>query len=86
MKSSLLLDLAGLLDEQLDVHPQRRGEGHVALAALVLGVLRLAERVVAEAQLHAGAGEVRNRRDFVEQLAQASSRNQSNESSWIRIR
>ena len=33
----LLLDLATFLDDQLDRHPQRRGEGQIALATVVLG-------------------------------------------------
>ncbi len=66
----LLLDLARLLDDELDVHAQRRREGSVALPALVLRVLRLAEAVVGEAQLQTVTCEVLDRRDLVEELAQ----------------
>ena len=66
----LLLDLAGLLDEQLDGDAQRRGVGALAVAALRLRVLGLLEVVVAEAQLHAATREVLDRRHLVEELAQ----------------
>jgi len=67
----LLLHLARLLDDELDADAQGRGVGGVAVAALALVVLRLAEGVLAEAQLHLGAGEVLDGRDLVEQLTQA---------------
>ena len=67
----LLLHLARLADDQLHVDLQRRRERHVALAALELRVLRLAERVLAKAELHPGPRKVGDRRDLVEQLAEA---------------
>ena len=66
----LLLDLAGLLDAQLDLDVERLGEGQVAGAALELGVLGLAELVVLEVELHHLAGEVLDGADLVEQLPQ----------------
>ncbi len=67
---ALALDLAGLLDEQLDVDVERLGERQVLGAALLLGVLGLPELVVEELELHDLAGEVLDRADLVEQLAQ----------------
>ena len=49
------LDLAGLVVHELGGDEQRRGVGEVLLAALVDGVLRRLEAVVAERQRH-GAG------------------------------
>ena len=68
---ALALDLAGLLDAQLDVHVERAREGQVARAALQLGVLGLAELVLAEVELHDPAREVLDGADLFEQLAQA---------------
>jgi hypothetical protein len=65
-----LLELAGGKDAQLHVHAQGRGVRHVAFTAFVFVVARLAELIVQKAQLHILAGEVRDRRDLVEQLAQ----------------
>ena len=48
----LLLDLAGLLDEQLDVARAAARSRSCPFAALELGVLGLAELVIEEAQLH----------------------------------
>ena len=67
---ALALDLAGLLDEQLDPDVERLGEGQVTRAALELVVLGSLELVLAEAQLHHSPGEVLDRADLVEQLAQ----------------
>ena len=68
---ALALDLAGLLDQELDVDVERPAEGQVLGPALLLGVLGLAELVVEELELHDLAGEVLDRADLVEQLAQA---------------
>ena len=67
----LALDLAGLLDQELDVDVQRPGERQVLRPALLLGVLRVAELVVEELELHHLAGEVLDRADLVEQLPEA---------------
>ena len=67
---ALALDLAGLLDQELDVDVQRLAERQVLGAALLLGVLGRAELVVQELELHDLAGEVLDRADLVEQLAQ----------------
>ena len=69
-EEALLLDLARILDAQLHVHEEGRGVGLVALAALVLVVLGLAELVLAEDEVHLRAGEVLDGRDLVEQIAQ----------------
>ena len=66
---ALALDLAGLLDEELDVDVERLAEGQVLGPALILGVLGLAELVVEELELHHLGGEVLDRADLVEQLA-----------------
>ena len=68
---ALALDLAGLLDEELDFDMERLDERPVADPALVLGELRVAERVVEEPELHDLAGEVLDGADLVEELAQA---------------
>ena len=68
---ALALDLAGLLDQELDVDVQRLAERQVLGAALLLGVLGGAELVVEELELHHLAGEVLDRTDLVEQLPQA---------------
>jgi hypothetical protein len=65
---ALALDLAGLLDQELDVDVQRPAEGEVLGPALELGVLGRAELVVQEVELHHLAGEVLDRADLVEQL------------------
>ena len=67
---ALALDLAGLLDQELDVHVQRLAEGEVLGPALLLGVLGCPELVVQEAQLHHLLGEVLDRADLVEQVPQ----------------
>src|SRR4029077_371518 len=68
---ALSLDLAGLLDEELDVHVERLAERQVLRPALLLGVLRLPELVIEELELHDLAGEVLDRADLVEQLAKS---------------
>ena len=68
---ALALDLAGLLDQELDVDVQRPAEREVLGPALELGVLGRSELVVQELELHHLAGEVLDRADLVEQLAQA---------------
>ena len=77
----LLADLTGLPVDERDLHRQGRRVGDVLLAAVLDGVVRLdvvvghaglpaAQRVLAE--LHReGAGEVLDRRDVVDRLAQA---------------
>src|SRR5919204_530685 len=68
-----LLDLAGVLagpDGEPGVDPQRRGVGHVAIAALFLVELGLAELVVQEFELVVLAGVVGDRIDLFEQLTQ----------------
>ena len=67
----LALDLAGLLDQELDVDVERPAERQVLRPALLLGVLRLAELVVEELELHHLAGEVLDRADLVEELPEA---------------
>src|SRR6185369_3849156 len=67
----LALDLARFLDQQLDVDVQRPAEREVLGPALLLGVLRLPELVVEELELHDLAGEVLDRADLVEELAQS---------------
>ena len=69
---ALALDLAGLLDEQLDPYVERLRVGQVTRAALQLGVLGRLELVLLEAELHDPAGEVLDGADLVEQLAQAT--------------
>ena len=64
----LALDLAGLLDQELDVDIQGPAEGEVLGPALELGVLGRAELIVQEMELHHLAGEVLDRADLVEQL------------------
>ena len=66
----LALDLAGLLDQELDVDVERLAERQVLGAALLLGVLGGPELVVEELELHDLAGEVLDRTDLVEQLPQ----------------
>src|SRR3954454_9270463 len=68
---ALALDLAGLLDQELDVDVQRSAEGEVLGPALLLGVLRRPELVVQELELHDLAREVLDRADLVEQVPQA---------------
>ena len=67
---ALALDLARLLDEQLDPDVERLREGQVPRAALELAVLGRFELVILEAQLHYPAGEVLDGADLIEQLAQ----------------
>ena len=67
----LLGDLTGLLVHELDARPQRLAEGEVARTALLFGVLRLAEFAGNEAQIEVLAGEVLDRRDLLEELAEA---------------
>ena len=64
------LDFARLRRDQTDADAQRRAVGHVALAALLDRVLRLAQRVLAELQDQV-AGEVFDRGDRSERLSQA---------------
>ena len=66
---ALALDLAGLLDEELDVDVERLAEGQVLRPALLLGVLGRPELVVEELELHDLAGEVLDRADLIEQFA-----------------
>ena len=66
---ALALDLAGLLDQELDVDVERLAERQVLRPALLLGVLGRAELVVEELELHHLAGEVLDRTDLVEQFA-----------------
>ena len=63
----LLLDLTGLRVHEPRGDEQRARVGHVALAALVLGVLRRVEDVVGQLELEL-AGEVLDRRDVGEDL------------------
>ena len=63
----LRLDLAGLVVHELGGDEQRRRVGEVAVLALVDGVLRRLEPVVAEAQRHR-ALEVLDRADLLEDL------------------
>ncbi len=67
---ALALDLAGLLDQELDIDVQRLAERQVLGAALLLGVLRLPELVVEELELHHLPGEVLDRADLVEEIPQ----------------
>ncbi|MBA7642590.1 hypothetical protein ES703_50288 [subsurface metagenome] len=69
-KQVLLLDFAGLLDQQLRPDIKRSRIGHVFLAALLLGVVGLAEFVVHEGERQAVAGEILNRGYFLQRLAQ----------------
>ena len=55
-------DFAGLGRDQADAHAQRRAVGHIAFAAFLDRILRLAERVLAELENQV-AGEVFDRRD-----------------------
>ena len=63
----LLLDLAGGGVHEAGGDEQRAREGHVALAALLLGVLGRVEDVVGELELEL-AGEVLDRRDVAQDL------------------
>ena len=63
----LLLDLTGLRVHEARGDEQRARVGHVALAALVLGVLRRVEDVVGQLELEL-AGEVLDRRDVAHDL------------------
>jgi hypothetical protein len=64
-----VLDLVGLLDDQVDLDLERLREGQVAGAALLLAELGLLEVILAEMELKILAGEVGDRRDLVEKLA-----------------
>ena len=66
----LLGDLAGLLVHELDARPERLREREVLGAALLFGVLRLAELARDETQVEVLSGEVLDRRDLGEELAQ----------------
>ena len=63
----LLLDLTGLRVHEPRGDEQRARVGHVALAALVLGVLRRVEDVVGQLELEL-TGEVLDRRDVAQDL------------------
>ena len=63
------LDFARLGRDQADAHAQRRAVGHVALAALLDRILRLAERVLAELEDQV-TGEILDRRDRGERFRQ----------------
>src|SRR6185312_4725335 len=67
---ALALDLARLLDQELDVDVERLAERQVLRPTLLLGVLGRPELVVEELELHDLAGEVLDRADLVEQLAE----------------
>src|SRR5205823_9756701 len=66
----LLGDFSGLLVDELDPRPQRLAEGEITRAALLFGVLRLAELAAEESEIEVLAGEVLDRRDLLEQLAE----------------
>ena len=63
--------LPGLVDDELHVDVERPAVGQVAGAAFELVVLRLAEFVDVEVELHGLAGEVLDGADLVEQVAEA---------------
>ncbi|MBA7667635.1 hypothetical protein ES703_75732 [subsurface metagenome] len=67
-KEVLLLDFAGLFNQELCPDVEGGGVGHVLLAAFLLGVMGLAEFVVDEAERQAVAGEVLNRGYFLQRL------------------
>ena len=69
----LLLDLAGLEDRQRGADTQRSAVRRVALTAFALCVLGVLQPILAELQLHPGAGEVGDRRDFREQFGETIS-------------
>src|SRR5690554_79270 len=66
----LALDLTGREVDELGGHEERRGVGEVLLLALLGGVLRLLEAVLAERQRHV-AREVLDRGDLLEDLLEA---------------
>src|SRR4029079_17732284 len=66
----LLGDLTGLLVHELDARPQRLRERDVLGAALLFGVLGLAELARDELQVEVLSGEVLDRRDLLEELAE----------------
>ena len=70
-EEALFLDFAGLLDAEFDINEERLGEREVTLAALFFGVFRGPQFVVAKNEVHLGPGEVLDRRDLVEEFAQA---------------
>src|SRR5437899_5064670 len=67
----LLGDLAGLLVHELDARPQRLAVGQVLRAALLLGVLGLTEFARDEFQVEVLRGEVLDRADLGEELAES---------------
>ena len=69
-EDKLLLDLAGLVVDEADVHKEGRLVGDVLGAALGDGVGRVAELVVAELNLH-GLGGVLDRGELSEGLCEA---------------
>jgi len=62
------LNLSGFADDELDPNPERRGVGHVALAAGLLIVARLVKAMLQEPELHL-AVVVDDGRDLFEELA-----------------
>ena len=71
-EDDVVLDLVGLLDDQVDLDLERPRVRQVAGAALVLGELGLVEPELAEVELEVLTGEVGDRSDFVEELAEAA--------------
>ena len=67
-----MLDLVGLLDDQVDLDLERLGVGQVPGPALIFRELGLVEPVLAEVELEILAGEVGDRGDFVEEFAKTS--------------
>jgi hypothetical protein len=72
-EDGLALDLAGLVVHELGGDEQRRGVRDVAVLAVVDGVLRRLEAVVAEREAH-GLREVLDRGDLLEDLLQTGLR------------
>src|SRR5450759_1034706 len=68
---ALALDLARLLDQELDVDVERLAEGLVPGSTFELRVLRVTELIVQVLELHHLAGEVLDRADLVEELPEA---------------
>ena len=66
-----MLDLIGLLDDQVDLDLERLGVGEITSPTLVLVELRLLEVVLAKVQLEVLAGEIGDWGDLVEKLAKA---------------
>src|SRR5687768_11531976 len=65
-EDGLVLDLVGLLDDEVDLYFQRAREGQVTGTAVFLVELRIFEVKLAEVELQVLAGEVGDRGDFVE--------------------